>query len=99
MIKIYGREFDPHVTIDGVEVDVNKLSDSSVSLEEYKSVRANSDGFRALTSKLCLEALMYSVENNLKNCRREHESTYDWSLKNVIVPELLKRLEERSMFL
>ncbi|QSF43457.1 hypothetical protein [Paenibacillus tianjinensis] len=98
MIKIPGRKSDPHVTINGIEVDVEKLRDSSVSLEEYKSVRANTDGFRALTSKLCLEALVYSVENNLKNCRREYESTYDWSLKNVIVPELLKRLEERSMF-
>jgi hypothetical protein len=86
------REVDPFVSFDGVEVDVYSLPDQSVTLEQYKTVRANTDGFNLLYTKLNNEALKHAVKNTLANCNRPNEITYDGNLQHNLVPELLKRL-------
>lgn len=83
---------DPFVSFDDVEVDVHSLSDQSVTLEQYKTVRANTDGFNILYTKLDNEALRHVVKYTLNNCSRPPDITYDGSLQYNLVPELLKRL-------
>ncbi len=87
-------KIEPHVTINGVEVNVNSLPDKSVTLEKYKTVRVNTPGFEALIPKLNNEALEYVARHNLTNCREENLATYDYNLKNHLVPELLNRIQE-----
>lgn len=89
-------KIETHITINGEEVDVNSILDSSISLQLYKTIRANSLGFEALIPKLNNETLEYVVEHNLANCSWEPEVTYDYDLKNHLVPELLKRIREQE---
>jgi hypothetical protein len=96
MAYIKTRKFDPHVSFDGVEVDVFILQDKSVTLEQYKTVRGNSDGYTALHSKLDDDCLKYVVDHYLNNSRRESQTTYDYALKHDIIPELLKRMSNQS---
>jgi hypothetical protein len=86
------KEIDPQVSFNGVDVDVCSLPDQSVTLEQYKTVRANTDGFNILYTKLDNEALRYVVKYTLDNCSRPPEITYDGSLQYNLVPELVKRL-------
>lgn len=83
---------DPYITFDGEEVDINSIPDKSISLEWYKTVRANSEGFRMLYSKLDNEALKHVVEHCLDNCGYKDDITYDGALQVYLVPELLKRI-------
>ncbi|MCR8641432.1 hypothetical protein NV379_02070 [Paenibacillus sp. N1-5-1-14] len=94
MVTFKTRKFNPIVSFNDVEVDVSSLPDRSITVEQYKTVRANSDGFSALHCKLDNECLRYVVAHYLNNSRRESATTYDYALKNDIIPELLKRLEE-----
>lgn len=95
MINILGRKFDPFVSINGIGVDVEALEDGSVTLDQYKTIRANSDGYQALHKKLDNETLIYATHHYLKNCRQPSPTTYDWALQYDIVPELLLRLENK----
>lgn len=85
---------NPFVSINGEEVCVKSLIDRTVTLEEYKAVRANLEGFRILHSKLDNEAIAYAVEIYLKNARNDHPITYDGALKYELIPELLTRLHD-----
>lgn len=87
----------PHVSINGVEVEVKAIPDKSITLEEYKNTRANSDGFEALYPKLNDEALHYVLQKTLDNCGYTSNITYNGVLQNILVPLLLKRLRERNL--
>lgn len=89
-------EIKPYVSINGVEIDIKNTQPGSITLEQYRNARANSPGFALLYSKLNNEALIEVVKHNLDNCRYTYksEATYEWALQNILVPELIKRLEE-----
>ncbi|MGG4031697.1 hypothetical protein ABEV77_20115 [Bacillus subtilis] len=83
-----------HVEINGQRIDVNSLQEGSVTLERYKNIRANSNGFEALYPKLNDEALIHVAKNHLKNILLKRKPvTYEESLAACIAPELIKRLE------
>ena len=84
----------PHVSIDGVEVNIDTIEPRSITLDQYKKVRANSPGFRQLYPKLDNETLIYAVEHNLANCSSHphDDCTYDGVLKKILVLELVDRL-------
>jgi len=73
-------------------VEVDSLPDNSVTKEQFQSARMNSYAFEKILPKLNNEALKYVVEHHLVNCRREPRSTYDWSMKTNLIPELLRRM-------
>jgi len=83
---------EPHVLFNNQEIDINSIPDQSITLEQYKTVRANSEGFRILYSKLDNEALKHAVNNCLSNCSPKDTIIYEGALQYYLVPELLKRL-------
>lgn len=83
---------EPHISFNDEEVDINSIPDQSITLNQYKTVRANSEGFRILYTKLDNKALKYAVKHCLDNCDYYDLSTYNGSLQVYLVPELLKRL-------
>lgn len=87
----------PFVSINGVEIDIENTPPGSITLEQYRTIRANSPGFALLYSKLNNEALIAAAKHNLDN-NYGHISpgTYEWALQNILVPELLKRLESKE---
>ncbi|MCY0895519.1 MAG: hypothetical protein OWS03_04330 [Alicyclobacillaceae bacterium] len=88
----------PHVSIDGIEVDLDTFPARSLGIREYKTARANSAGFQALYPKLADEALVAAVEHCLANIGTPAPSapTYTDALVRDLVPELLLRLKERA---
>lgn len=86
------NKIEPHATIDGVLVEFDKIPDRSITMEQWKTVRANTPGFRALYPKLNDEALLDTVQNHLNNISRHDDCTYDYSLAYSLVPEMMKRL-------
>lgn len=91
--KIKGCD-EVHVEINGERVGVNYLEEGSVTLEQYKNTRANSDGFEALYLKLNDEVLIYAAKYHLKNIFLKRKPvTYEESLAACMAPELIKRLE------
>ena len=91
-IKFPAKQKNPHITLHGKEIDVNELLDGNLTIDFWKNIRANSDGFEALYPKLNNEALIYAVKHNLDNCSRKESTTYDGTLQNILVPLLLERL-------
>jgi hypothetical protein len=91
-IKKTTPKIKPFVSIDGVEVDIENTQPGSITLEQYRKVRANSPGFDMLYSKLDNEALAEAVRNNLSNCSPKSNVIYEGALQNILVPELIKRL-------
>jgi hypothetical protein len=87
------RGIEPHATINGVKVDFQKTPDRSITKEQWKQVRANSPGFRDLYPKLNDEALLDSVQNHLNNIDCHCDCTYEYSLANFLVPEMMKRIK------
>lgn len=84
----------PFVSIDGVEVDLDDIQPGTITLEQYRKVRANTPGHQSLYSKLNNEALTEAVKTTLHNCNRHLSAdTYEEALQKFLVPELLKRLE------
>jgi len=95
-IKFLVKEKNPVVLLYGEEVNILEIPDGTLTLDFYLNTRANSDGFEALYPKLNNEALAHAVQNNLNNCGYKSNTTYEGSLQNILVPLLLKRLEELS---
>lgn len=95
--KYLKPEIPPHVTIDGVPVDIEAVEPGTITLEQYRQVRSNAPGFQVLYTKLSNEALIEAVKNNLANCTHPFSPVvYEYVLQNTLVPELIKRLEEKK---
>jgi len=75
-----------------IEIEPAELARAVIQF--YLNARANSDGFEALYSKLDNQSLIHAVQNNLNNCGYITNTTYEGTLQNILVPLLLKRLEE-----
>lgn len=82
------------VSLHGKDIRVRDLPNESVTLEDYKAMRMNSDGYEAMIPKLNQETLKYAVQHCLNNCARKDVVSYDGALQELFVPELLKRLEK-----
>ncbi|HBV97749.1 MAG: hypothetical protein JL50_03095 [Peptococcaceae bacterium BICA1-7] len=94
LMKPKTPELKPHVSIDGVDIDIAAVKPGTITLDQYKKVRANTPGFRLLYSKLNNEALIAAVKHNLDNCTHPFSpQVYEYALENYLVPELIKRLE------
>lgn len=89
----HNEEFMNHVRDDYIDLCERGWP---IQLEEYQEMRMNSFEREYLLPFLSLEALKWSLENCLKNCSHgtSKPSTYDESLQNLYVPELLRRLED-----
>lgn len=66
--------------------------DKPLTLEEVKGMRANTAQWRQLYLKMDNEALEHITHVHLNNIFPTSQYSYDYSLVNVLVPELLKRL-------
>ena len=85
---------EPFVSFNRVEIDVDSIPDQSVTLEQYKTVRANTPGFEKLYQKLNPEAFEHVVHHFIANSTRPDPGTYDGAMQYVLIPEMLKRLRE-----
>lgn len=92
--EIYEKQYV--VLEDGTEKHVTEFKDKSVTYEEKQRLRMNSYARDKFISKLNNEALIKTTEYYLTNCpqSRYPATTYDEAIVHVLVPELIKRLEE-----
>lgn len=85
----------PYVAINGEPIDIIAVGSGTITLEQYRQIRANSLGFEILYTKLNNEALIEAVKHNLANCTHVFSPVvYEYTLQNILVPELIKRMEE-----
>jgi hypothetical protein len=66
-----------------------------ITYAEYENLRGNSWEWEAIYTRLDNEALIKAVEHHLSNCSREYKrpvSTYDDSIREILVPILIERL-------
>lgn len=80
------------ISINNQPIDITSFPDCSISIETLQTIRCNTDGFKLLYPKLTNEALIWIVQQNLNNCSRSSDITYDGILKSTLVPLLCKRL-------
>jgi hypothetical protein len=97
----YERQRELHelkyINFKGKQIHVSKLQDKSVTTEMKDQMKMNSYAQDDLPPKLTNEALIETVKHYKDNCSRPLHfpcSTYDESIIHVLVPEMVKRLEE-----
>jgi len=86
-----------YITIGDKEIHITELEDKSATSEMKKEMRMNSYAQDDLYSKLTDEALIDITKYFMSQCLRVKFpcATYDESLIHKILPEIIKRLEER----
>jgi hypothetical protein len=87
-----------YVTYNDKEVfHVSDLKDRSVTVEMKKEMRMNSYAQDDLPPKLTTEALIDTAKHYLSHCSKPRFPcvTYDEGLIHKLLPELIKRLEEK----
>lgn len=82
----------------GEKIHVSSLEDRSVTPEMKATMRMNSYAQDDLPPKLTNETLIETAKFYLANCSRAKYpcSTYDEAVIHILLPELLKRLEEHT---
>ncbi|MCY7866045.1 hypothetical protein P8918_12510 [Bacillus spizizenii] len=87
-----------YIDYDGENVHITEFKNRSVTSEMKSNMRMNSYAQDDLPPKLTTEALIETAKLYQSQCSRPRLpcSTYDESLIHRILPELIKRLEERS---
>lgn len=88
-----------YITIGNEKVHVSELDDRSVTPEYLNIMRMNSYAQDDLPPKLTNEALIEKAKYHVLNStplRSFPCTTYDEALIHKIVPELIKRLEEKE---
>lgn len=75
------------------------IARGGVTVNELKTLRMNSYEREALVPALGDEALCYHVESCLAQCGRTRSppSTYEEAVVGLLAPELVKRLQEKSL--
>lgn len=94
--EIYEKKY---ILLDnGEQIHVSSLEDRSVTPEMKATMRMNSFAQDDLPPKLTDEALIETVKHYKNNCSRAKYpcSTYDEALVHILLPELVKRLEEKQ---
>ena len=87
-----------YITFKGKEIHITELEDKSVTSEMKKEMRMNSYAQDDLPPKLTDEALIDTTKYFMSQCSRPRKfpcTTYDESVIHMILPEMIKRLEER----
>ena len=81
----------------GEKIHVSSLEDRSVTPEVKATMRMNSYAQDDLPPKLTNEALIETAKAYQANCSRAKYpcSTYNEAVIHILLPELLKRLEEK----
>lgn len=93
------EEFEKkYITYNSEEVHVSEFDDKSVDYDMKKGMRMNSYAQDDLTPKLTDEALIETAKYYQSNCTKPKFpcATYNDAIIHNLLPELLKRLEERS---
>lgn len=87
-----------YIEMEHQRIHVTELKDRSVTPEIHKTMRMNSYAREDLPPKLTDEALIQNAEHYLSNCTRTRIpcSTYDEAIIHTIMPELIRRLKEKS---
>ncbi|WJZ23644.1 hypothetical protein LIS04_216 [Listeria phage LIS04] len=81
------------IEIHGNTVSLSSIKPRSLSLKDYRSIRANSQQRAELLPKLSNEALVEVSKFYLNNIPTVSDPvTYEEALSSHVVPELLKRL-------
>ena len=97
--KFKDKHFDlRYIDYEGEKVHVSELEDKSVTIKMKQNMRMNSYAQDKLPPKLDTEALLYTAKYYLEQCSRRNYpcSTYDEAIVHILLPELIKRLEERG---
>lgn len=84
------------ILIDDIEIDIDKIPDNSLDISQYKKIRATIDGWRSLLPKMTNETLEHHVSEFKRNSTVPKHSTaptYDVTLINYIIPELIRRVK------
>jgi hypothetical protein len=92
--EIYDKKY---ITYQGKEIHVSELKDKSVTYEMKQQMRMNSYAQDDLPPKLTDEALIDQAIHFINNCSRPNFpcTTYEESLIHKILPEIIKRFEEK----
>ena len=80
------------------EIHVSEFEDKSITPQQLSEMKMNSYAQEKLHPKLNTDALINTTRSYLSQCSRSRypASTYDEALVHLIVPELIKRIEELS---
>lgn len=86
-----------YIDYNGKKIHVSGLEDRSVTSEMKQDMMMNSYAQDDLPPKLTDEALIDTVKYYITNCNRPSYpcTTYDEAIVHNLVPELIKRLEEK----
>lgn len=87
-----------YIDYEGKEIHVSELDERSVTLEMKNKMRMNSYAQDDLFPKLTDAALTETAKHYLNNCSQPRFpcATYDEAIIHKIVPELIKRLEDKK---
>jgi hypothetical protein len=92
--EIYNKKY---ITYKNNEFHVSDFTDRTITIEMKKEMRMNSYAQDDLPPKLTTEALIDTSKYYLSHCTKPRFPcvTYDEGLIHKLLPELIKRLEER----
>lgn len=92
--EIYDKKY---VIYNDQEIHITEFEDKSITLEMQQQMMMNSYARDDLPPKLTNEALIESAKHYLNNCEKPRLPcvTYDEALIHRILPELIKRLEDK----
>ena len=88
-----------YITYNGAKIHPSEFNDRSITKEELENMKMNSYGQDEMFGKYTDDVLIDKARYYISNCSapRYPCATYDEALIHKIVPELIKRLEEREM--
>ena len=93
--EIYNLKY---INYNGKEIHITELEDKSVTSEMKKEMRMNSYAQDDLYPKLTDEALIDTAKYFMSQCSRPRKfpcTTYDESVIHMILPEMIKRMEDK----
>lgn len=96
-IKHKLKDYESSFSINGKKVDLSKIEDHSLHIEDFEECRGNTRGHIELFKKLDIDTLKRFTNDMLKNSSMKIDCvTYDEMLINVIIPELINRLDKND---
>ena len=93
--EIYNLKY---INYNDKEIHITGLEDKSVTFEMKKEMRMNSYAQDDLYPKLTDEALIDTAKYFMSQCSRPRKfpcTTYDESVIHMILPEMIKRMEDK----
>lgn len=85
---------------DGSKKHVSEFDNKSIAPDEYQTFRMNSYARNEIYPKLTDKTLLEQAEYYISQCHKPYRiSTYNDAIIHLILPELLKRLNENGEIL